>query len=146
MKCDFTRKARFVAVGHVTDTPTQLTSPSVVSQESVCIAFSIVALNEIDILAADIGNTYLQAPCREKYTQLLVWSLGRAVLDRQSSLYAPCMVSSQAVQHGMLNLVRPFTICNSPLAKQTQMCGITLPLRIMALSIMITSLFMWMTF
>jgi hypothetical protein len=66
IKCDFTRKARFVAGGHLTDTPAQLTYSSVVSRESVRIAFLITALNEIDILAADIGNAYLQTPCREK--------------------------------------------------------------------------------
>lgn len=49
-KCVFMCKARFVAGGHVTDTPTQLTYPSVVSYESVRIAFLISALIEIDIL------------------------------------------------------------------------------------------------
>jgi hypothetical protein len=34
-----------------------------------------------------------------KYTQLLDRNLAQAALDRQSSLYVPCMVSSQAVQH-----------------------------------------------
>ncbi len=66
IKCDFTRKARFVARGHIMDTLTELTYSSVVSRESVCIAFLIATLNEIDILAADIGNAYLQAPCHEK--------------------------------------------------------------------------------
>jgi hypothetical protein len=32
----------------------------------VRIAFLIAALNELDILAADVGNAYLQAPAREK--------------------------------------------------------------------------------
>jgi hypothetical protein len=39
---------------------------SVVTRESVRIGFLIAALNELDILAADIGNAYLQAPAREK--------------------------------------------------------------------------------
>ena len=66
VKMDFTRKARFVAGGHTTETPVGLTYSSVVSRDSVRIAFLVAALNELDILACDIGNAYLNAPCREK--------------------------------------------------------------------------------
>ena len=66
VKMDFTRKARFVAGGHTTDTPTSLTFSSVVSRDSVKIAFLIAALNGVDVMACDIGNAYLNAPCREK--------------------------------------------------------------------------------
>jgi hypothetical protein len=66
IKCDFTRKARFVAGGHWTDVSSHLTYSSVVTRDSVRIAFLIAALNELDILAADVGNAYLQAPAREK--------------------------------------------------------------------------------
>jgi len=37
-----------------------------VTQESIRIAFLIAALNDLEILSADIGNAYLQAPAREK--------------------------------------------------------------------------------
>jgi len=66
VKCDFTRKARFVAGGHWTDAPSQLTYSSVVTRDSVRIAFLIAALNDLDIMAADVGNAYLQAPVGEK--------------------------------------------------------------------------------
>jgi hypothetical protein len=66
VKCDFTCKARFVAGGHWTDAPTQLTYSSVVTRDSVRIAFLVAVLNDLEILAADIGNAYLQAPAREK--------------------------------------------------------------------------------
>jgi len=66
VKCDLTRKARFVAGGHWTQATSQLTYSSVVTRESIRIAFLIAALNEFDILAADVGNAYLQAPAREK--------------------------------------------------------------------------------
>ena len=62
----FTRKARFVAGGHTTDTPASITYSSVVSRDSVRIAFLIAALNDLDVWAADIGNAYLNADCREK--------------------------------------------------------------------------------
>ena len=66
IKMDLTRKARFVAGGHMTTTPSSLTYASVVSRESVRIALTAAALNELDILMADIGNAYLNADCREK--------------------------------------------------------------------------------
>jgi hypothetical protein len=66
VKCDFTWKAQFVARGHCTDTLNSITYSSVVTRESVHFGFLIAALNDLDILAADIGNAYLQAPAREK--------------------------------------------------------------------------------
>ena len=66
VKMDFTRKARFVVGGHTTETPASLTYSSVVSRESVRIAFFLGALNGLDVLSCDIGNAYLNAPCREK--------------------------------------------------------------------------------
>ena len=66
VKMDFTRKARFVAGGHVTEPPSSITYASVVSRESVRIAFLLAALNDLDILSADVQGAYLNAPCREK--------------------------------------------------------------------------------
>eukprot|EP00980_Cylindrotheca_fusiformis_P015627 scaffold4484_cov57-Cylindrotheca_fusiformis.AAC.1 len=43
-----------------------MTYSSVVSRDSVRIALTIAALNGLDILACDIQNAYLSAPCREK--------------------------------------------------------------------------------
>ena len=60
------RKARLVAGSHTTKIPSLLTYASVVSRDSVCIALTIAALNDLDILACDIQNAYLTAPCREK--------------------------------------------------------------------------------
>jgi hypothetical protein len=66
IKMDFTRKARFVAGGHTTTAPSSLTYSSVVSRDSVRLAFLIAALNDIDIMSCDLENAYLNAPCREK--------------------------------------------------------------------------------
>ena len=66
VKMDFTRKARFVAGGHVTDPPDCITYSSVVSRETVRISFLLAALNDLDVCAADIGNAYLNADCAEK--------------------------------------------------------------------------------
>ncbi len=66
VKVDLTRKAHFVAGGHWTDPPSQITFSTVVSRDSIRIAFLIAALNDIDILLPDIGNAYLNAKTKEK--------------------------------------------------------------------------------
>ncbi len=66
VKVDFTRKARFVAGRHTTDTPGSITYSSVVSRYSVRLAFLIAGLNDLDVLAGDVTNAYLNAKCREK--------------------------------------------------------------------------------
>ena len=67
VKMDFTRKARLVAEGHLSEVPQYLTYSSVLSRETVCIIFLIAVLNnDLDILSIDIGNAYLNAPNREK--------------------------------------------------------------------------------
>ena len=52
----FTRKARLVADGHKTDTPASCTCSSVVSRESVRIAFLYASLNNLNILICDVAK------------------------------------------------------------------------------------------
>jgi hypothetical protein len=66
VKMDFTRKARWVLDGHKTADPIGSTYAGVVSRESIRIAFTYAALNDLDIFAADIKNAYLQAPSSQK--------------------------------------------------------------------------------
>ena len=61
VKMDLTRKARFVAGGHLTNPQTSMTYASVISRESVRITFLLAALNNLEILAGGIGNAYLNA-------------------------------------------------------------------------------------
>ena len=63
---NFRCKARFVAGGHTTETPTSLTYSSVVSRDSVRIILLIVALNGLQVMACDIQNAYLTVNCLEK--------------------------------------------------------------------------------
>ena len=63
---NFQRKARLGAGGHMTDTPNTLTYSSVVCRDSVRIALTIAALNNLSVMACDIQNAYLPAECREK--------------------------------------------------------------------------------
>ena len=53
---NFRRKARLVGRGNTTTAPASITYSSVVPRESVRIALTIAALNDLDILACDIQN------------------------------------------------------------------------------------------
>lgn len=66
VKMDFTRKARFVLDGHKTPDVIGSSYAGVVSRDSVRIAFTYAALNDLNIFAADIRNAYLQAPSSRK--------------------------------------------------------------------------------
>ena len=66
MKMDLTRKARYITGGHLIDPPSPMTYASVVGKETVRIAFLIVSLNDLKILAGDIQNVYLDAHTKEK--------------------------------------------------------------------------------
>ena len=64
---NFRRKARLVADGHRTKVPASSTYSTVVSRDSIRICFMLAALNGLQLLAADIENAYLNAPCQEKH-------------------------------------------------------------------------------
>ena len=66
VKMDFTRKARRVVDGHKTPDLIGSTYAGVVSRESVHIALTYAALNDLDVFTADIRNAYLQAPSSQK--------------------------------------------------------------------------------
>jgi hypothetical protein len=61
-------KARTVGSGYMSETPASMTYASVVFHDSVCIALTIATLNELEVMAGDIQNAYLTAPCKEKIT------------------------------------------------------------------------------
>ena len=67
VKMDFTRKARWVKDGHKTPDPVTSNYAGVVSRESVRIAFTYAALNNLDVVAANIQNAYLTAPSSENH-------------------------------------------------------------------------------
>ena len=65
------RKARYCAGGHLTDPPKESTYSSVVSRDSVRLFFLLAALNDVDVLACDVQNAYINAETKEK-----VWFCG----------------------------------------------------------------------
>jgi hypothetical protein len=64
VKSDGTRKARYVAGGHLATTDS-ITYSSVVSKDSIRILLAVAALNGLNILSCDIINAYLNAKPRE---------------------------------------------------------------------------------
>jgi hypothetical protein len=85
---DFRRKARFFVGGHTTDTSHAMTYASVVFRESVRIALTLAALNDLNVKMADIENAYLTAPITEKIWTVLGREFGddagkRAIIVRE---------------------------------------------------------------
>jgi hypothetical protein len=66
VKMSLERKSRWVLDGHLTANATYSTYAGVVLRESVRIALTYVALNLVDVNAADIPNAYIQAPSSRK--------------------------------------------------------------------------------
>jgi hypothetical protein len=63
---DLTRKASLVVGGHQTNPPNESTYSSVVSRDSIQIAFMLAALNDLDVISADVQGAYLNAPEKKK--------------------------------------------------------------------------------
>jgi Reverse transcriptase (RNA-dependent DNA polymerase) len=77
------RKARYVCGGHTTNPPENIvTFASVVSRKSVRIAFTLAALNGLNIETADVPNTYLNATSREKLVTKCGPEFGSASMGR----------------------------------------------------------------
>ena len=66
VKPDLCWKARYVAEGYRSKPPTAMSYASVVGRGSVRIGFLLATLNNLDVLAGDIQNAFLNAPCAEK--------------------------------------------------------------------------------
>ena len=84
IKLDLTRKARLVADGYLTPDPIDSTYAGVVSMKMVRIALTYTALLGIDIWAADIMNTFVQATTTEKYYIICDYEFGNENLERQA--------------------------------------------------------------
>ena len=63
---DFRKKARFVADGHLVETPASITYSTVVSRYSVRILLLAAALNKLNVMIPDVQNKFLSADNIEK--------------------------------------------------------------------------------
>ena len=70
IKLCFSRKARFVAGVHQSP-PKESTYSRVVLWDRVCIVLTLNALNNPDVLSADVQNAYLNAPTKEKMYKIV---------------------------------------------------------------------------
>ena len=67
-----------VAGGHKTEPPASvLTYASVVSRETIHIALTVAALNDLQVKTSDMQNAYLAAPCAQKIFTVLGLEFGR---------------------------------------------------------------------
>jgi hypothetical protein len=80
----FRCRTRLVAGGPMTNPPAAATYASVVFRESVRIALSTAAINDLDLLAADIQNAYLNAPITEKVWTILGAEFGHDLQGRKA--------------------------------------------------------------
>ena len=65
VKHDLRRKARLVAGGHMTDPPGEESYSSVVTIKGMRLCIFLAELNDLEIMAGDVGNAYLEAKTRE---------------------------------------------------------------------------------
>ena len=65
LKMNITLNYRFVDNGNKNEAPVALTNSSVISRDSIRLEFLIAALNDLYVMACDIRNVYLNAPCKE---------------------------------------------------------------------------------
>jgi hypothetical protein len=63
---NFRRKARYCANGHKPGAPASVTYSTVVARDLVCILLLVAALNDLNVLGADIQKAFLMAPSKEK--------------------------------------------------------------------------------
>ncbi len=55
-----------MAVGPQAKAPATITYASVVSHETVCLALTIVSLDDLEVKVGDVLNAYITAPVKEK--------------------------------------------------------------------------------
>ena len=112
---NFRRKARLVAGGHMTETPTTLTYSSVVSRDSVWIALTISALNDLQVMSCDIQNAYMMADCREKiwmYTGPEFGSEHGSIMFVRKALYG-LKSSGAAFQAHLAEMLHDIGFCST---------------------------------
>jgi Reverse transcriptase (RNA-dependent DNA polymerase) len=65
VKMDLMQKAWLVANSHETEVPTESTNSTIVTQDSVRLAFLLAALNGLEVLAGEVQNAYINADLKE---------------------------------------------------------------------------------
>ena len=79
MNIDFTRKARWLAVGHKTPDPIMSTCAGVVSKESVRMAFTYAVLNNLDVFYCGYLERLSEGTLLRKVLRYLWYRLGARI-------------------------------------------------------------------
>ena len=66
VKFDLRRKARLVAGGNWTESPKEDIYSGVVGMDTIRMGFTVAAMNDLQVVAADIGNAFLYGKTKEK--------------------------------------------------------------------------------
>jgi len=74
---NFQRKAIYVSGGYLLSTPEKLTYASVVSRETIRIALTLAALNDLEVKTSDVKGAYLTAPCTKNVWTILGPEFGK---------------------------------------------------------------------
>ena len=75
-------KAHYMAGGHQMDPPKDTTYSSIILRDSIRIAFLAAALNDLDVLAANVQNAYLNAPTSKKVYTIAGLEFGASNVSR----------------------------------------------------------------
>ena len=87
----------------MTETPKCMTYSSVVGRETVSIALTIAALNNLQVKAGDVMNAYVKAPCSEKIWTVLGKEFGAYQGKKTTIVHARYgLKSSSAAFHAHL--------------------------------------------
>jgi hypothetical protein len=94
-----------------------------VSGDSIRIAFTLAALNDLDVLSADVQGAYLNAPTKEKVYTIAGLEFGADKVGRPVLLFGRSMVLSQVVPDGVTTWHPRFAKVVLSAARVIQMCG-----------------------
>ena len=119
---NFRRKARYCADGHKTGAPASVTYSTVVSRDSVRILLTIAALNDLEVLGADVQNAFLTAPNKEKCWIIAGSEFGSD--EGKTFLVGKALYGLKSASFSFRSFMAEFLQAwASNLALQTQTCG-----------------------
>jgi hypothetical protein len=90
IKIDDTRKARFVAWGHVMDPPMSITYSCAIARDSMRLVFLIATLNDLDMRSDNIRKTFLNLQTKERVNTTCVLKFGSNLIGQTAA--KQCMV------------------------------------------------------
>ena len=120
----------------MTDPPSSITYASVISRESVRVALLVAALNDLNVMSADIKNAYLSSLCDEKVWTVLGPEFGSEREGKHAKIvqslyglksagasYRHYLAARAPVPRTGIILLHAWSISGLKAARLTLMCG-----------------------